>query len=140
MKLRKNDILTVKIEDITNLGFGVAKQGGEVIFVSDTVPGDVAEIKIIKISTSFAVARCERLITPSPERTSARCDSALCKSCAYKLLDYSHEARLKEESVRQVFKKAGLSDVSIAPIITSPSTERYRNKAQYPIARNKDGG
>lgn len=139
MKLRKNDILTVKIDDITNLGFGVAKQDGEVIFVSDTVPGDVAEVKIIKVSTSFAVARCEKIIALSPERTEARCDSVICKSCAYKLLDYSHEAMLKEDSVRQVFKKAGLPDVEIAPIIISPSTERYRNKAQYPVTRTKDG-
>ena len=47
MKLKKNDVITTEIIDITNLGFGVAKVDGAVIFVSDTVPGDVAKIKII---------------------------------------------------------------------------------------------
>ena len=46
--LKKNDIITVSIDDITDLGFGVARYDGVVIFVSDTVPGDVAEVKIIK--------------------------------------------------------------------------------------------
>ena len=73
MKLRKNDTLTLKIEDITNLGFGVAKSDGEVIFISDTVPGDEVEARIIKVASSFAVAKCERLITPSPSRTDSRC-------------------------------------------------------------------
>ena len=46
--MKKNDIITAEIVDITNLGFGVAKVGGRVIFVSGTVPHDKCEIKIIK--------------------------------------------------------------------------------------------
>ena len=139
MRLKKNDTLTVTVEDITNLGFGVARHSGEVIFISDTVPGDVAEIKIIKVSSSYSVARCERLVSLSPERTSARCPSTVCKSCAYKLLGYEREAALKEESVRQIFKKAGLTEVEIAPIVTSPAIAEYRNKAQYPVSKDKSG-
>ena len=50
--MKKNDLLTLKIEDITNLGFGVAKNGGAVIFVSDTVPGDEVAARIIKAASS----------------------------------------------------------------------------------------
>lgn len=139
MKLKKNDSLTVKIEDITNLGFGVAKHGGEVIFVADTVPGDTAEVKIIKVASSYAVARCERLIEGSSERTDSRCACSSCKSCAYKLLSYERELELKEEGVRQIFKKAALPEVKIAKIIASPSVCEYRNKAQYPVSVNKNG-
>lgn len=140
MKLRKNETLTLKIEDITNLGFGVAKSDGEVIFISDTVPGDEVEARIIKVASSFAVAKCERLITPSSSRTDSRCDVAACKSCAYKLLSYSDELSRKEENVRQIFKKAGLTDVKVEKIIGSVRERAYRNKAQYPISRTKDGG
>ena len=140
MKLKKNDVLTLTVEDITNLGFGVARHEGEVIFISDTVPGDVAEAKIIKLASSYAVARCERLITPSGARTSSRCDVTGCKSCAYKLLSYRDELELKAEGVRNIFKKAGLAEVRVAEIIGSPIECAYRNKAQYPIARTRDGG
>ena len=37
------------------------------------------------------------------------------------------------------FRKAGLSDVSIAPLIPSPMVCHYRNKAQYPVALGKGG-
>lgn len=140
MKIKKNDVIDVEIIDITNLGFGVAKQGGAVIFVSDTVPGDVARVKIIKLGASFMVARLERLIKSSDMRVDGRCNNALCHSCAYKKLSYGHELRLKEESVRQIFKKSGLSGVEIMPIAGSPCEIAYRNKAQYPVSMDKNGG
>ena len=138
MKLKKNQILDVEIIDITNLGFGVAKVGGEVIFISDTVPGDKATVKIIKVAQSYAIGKVEELTSLSTDRAE-RCDIRLCKACAYKCLDYKKEAELKEESVRQIFKKAGLPEVEIGEIITSPETVGYRNKAQYPVSRDKDG-
>ena len=139
MKLKKNDVITTEIIDITNLGFGVAKVDGAVIFVSDTVPGDIAKIKIIKLGSSFSVGRLEELITPSKKRVEGRCLSVLCRSCAYKKLSYEHEKALKEESVRQIFKKSGLSDVEIMPLVGSPTECGYRNKAQFPVSRDKNG-
>ena len=139
MKLKKNDVITTEIIDITNLGFGVAKVDGAVIFVSDTVPGDIAKIKIIKLGSSFSVGRLEELITPSKKRVEGRCLSVLCRSCAYKKLSYEHEKALKEESVKQIFKKSGLSDVEIMPLVGSPTECGYRNKAQFPVSRDKNG-
>ena len=139
MKLKKNDVITTEIIDITNLGFGVAKVDGAVIFVSDTVPGDIAKIKIIKLGSSYLVGRLEELITPSDKRVEGRCSNGLCRSCAYKKLSYDHEKALKEESVRQIFKKSGLSDVEILPLVGSPTECGYRNKAQFPVSRDKNG-
>ena len=68
-----------------------------------------------------------------------RCENKLCKACAYKNISYAHEADIKEEMVHQIFKKAGLPEVEIGKIITSPSSCHYRNKAQYPISRDKNG-
>lgn len=137
MKIKKNDVLSLEITDITNLGFGVAKHGGEVIFVSDTVPGDRATVKIIKSCASYAIGRAESFDAYSPLRTSDRCQSPVCKSCAYKHLEYSNECKLKQEFVAQAFKKSGLN-IDVAPLIASPSTVAYRNKAQYPVTRDKN--
>ena len=137
--MKKNEVVELQIIDITNLGFGVAKLDGEVIFVSDSVVGDTVQAKIIKVTRSYSVARVERLIKPSSLRTDDRCKNGKCKSCAYKLIEYNRELALKEESVRQIFKKAGLSDVTVLPIVASPKTAEYRNKAQYPISKSPDG-
>ena len=139
MNLKKNDLLTVDICDITNLGFGVAKVDGAVIFVSDTVPGDRAKIKIIKAAPSYHIARLEELITPSGARVKDRCTVSACKSCAYKSLSYEDELKIKENGVADAFKKAGLASIKVAPVTPSPEVCHYRNKAQYPIELTKDG-
>lgn len=128
--LRKNSIITVDIEDITDLGFGVAKYSGLVVFVQDTVPGDSAEVKVIKVNSSYAIARLEKLLLPSAQRTYDRCTEAKCRACAYKAISYEHEATLKEEGVRRLFTPLSIKTL---PILKSVSQARYRNKAQYPI-------
>ena len=139
MGFKKNELLTLDIIDITNLGFGVAKVGGEVIFVSDTVPGDLVRAKIIKTNVSYAVARVEEYLEYSKERTEGRCDSRFCRACAYRLLSYERELELKHEAAKAIFKKAGLSELEILPVTPSPKTREYRNKAQYPVALEKSG-
>ncbi|MBQ7363296.1 MAG: 23S rRNA (uracil(1939)-C(5))-methyltransferase RlmD [Clostridia bacterium] len=130
---KKNDIITLKIEDITDLGFGVGKLYGIVVFVADTVPGDVIEAKIIKVNSSYLVARCEKILERSKMRTDSRCDEAKCKSCAYKCISYSDELRLKEEGVRRLFSTDAVGKIETKKIVPSAKEKRYRNKAQYPI-------
>ena len=139
MSLKKNDVFVGEIVDITNLGFGVAKPSGEVVFISGAVTGDIVRAKVIKTSSSYSVGRIEEFIRYSEKRVTTRCKNELCRSCAYKCLDYEYEQGLKEESIRQIFKKSGLEEVKILPLVASPSVRAYRNKAQYPIARDKNG-
>ena len=139
MKLKKNQTIELDIIDITNLGFGVGKHEGEVVFVSGAVTGERILAKIIKVSSSFAVGRLERLLSPSEYRTDDRCQNRACQSCAYKCISYSHECEIKTENVRSCFKKCGLDGVGIAKLISSPQTAHYRNKAQYPISLTPQG-
>ncbi len=141
MSLKKNQIVSLEIVDINHLGFGVAKPDGFVVFVGGTVPSDVVEAKIIKVNTSFAVARVQRILAPSPHRAAApRCTNTACSACAYRQVDYAYELSCKHACVVHAFRKAGLSDVSVAEVITTGKLHHYRNKAQYPVAQRADGG
>ncbi|MBR2965627.1 MAG: 23S rRNA (uracil(1939)-C(5))-methyltransferase RlmD [Clostridia bacterium] len=137
--LKKNDLVNLKITDLTNLGFGVGREGGIVVFVSGTVPEDEVEVKIIKSASSYAVGRVEKFIKKSPLRASDRCDNTACTSCAYKCISYTHELDIKKQNVKEAFVKAGLSEVEVTDVTPSPKTKEYRNKAQYPISKTKDG-
>ena len=137
--MKKNDVLRLEIVDITNLGFGVGRHEGQVVFVSDAVKGDVVRAKIIKAGSSFSVGRVEEYIKLSELRIDGRCSNGGCKSCAYKAIRYEEELKIKEETVRQIFKKSNLDSVTVSPIVGSPSVREYRNKAQYPVSMNKNG-
>ena len=137
--LKKNDSFDIEIYDITNLGFGVGKKDGQVVFVSGTVPGDLVSVKVIKATKSYSVARCESFIRKSEKRCSDRCKNRACKSCAYKELSYASELEFKENTIKAAFSKEGLSSVKVASVTPSPKSYEYRNKAQYPISRDKNG-
>ena len=133
MAFKKNQVINLEITDITDLGFGVGRIDGMVVFVGDTVPGDECEVKIIKVNSAYLVGKAERFIKFSPRRVTGRCPSKTCKSCAYKNISYSDEAALKQEGVRRIFSSSELSGITTADIAPSPCEMRYRNKAQYPI-------
>ena len=131
---KKNDILEVKIEDLTDLGFGVGHVSGAAIFIADTVPGDLVSARIIKANASYLVGRVEKYIERSDMRCEGRCPEEKCRSCAYKNISYRDELALKEEGVRRLFSTSALTGITTMPITASPEETRYRNKAQYPIS------
>ena len=137
--LKKNDVIKLNITDLTNLGFGVGHHEGQAVFVSDAVMGDVVMARIIKVNKSYAVARCESIVTPSPKRCEGRCSVRACKSCAYKSISYNEELALKHQTVKGAFEHEGMLDVVVHPTLPSPDELRYRNKGQYPISMTKDG-
>ncbi len=138
--LKKNDIYRVKIIDLNNLGFGVAKIEGMTVFVGGAVDGDEIDARIILVNKTYAVARIEKMHIPSPHRIPApACAKTACGGCAYQSIGYAHEKELKENYVRHAFLKAGLKDVTVAPVLSTDKTEGYRNKAQYAVGADKNG-
>jgi len=137
--LKKNQIEELEIKSITNLGFGVGRIDGLVIFVAGTVPEDVIEVQIIKLAASYAVGRVKKFIKKSPLRVEDRCNNLSCISCAYKCLSYERELEIKKGDVAEAFIKAKLPEVKVEAIVPSPRRTAYRNKAQYPISRGSDG-
>ncbi len=137
--MKKNEVIRLEIEELNNLGFGVARVGGKVVFVSGAVTGDVLEAQIIKVNASYCVAITKRLLTPSPLRSEGRCPYPACTACAYKNIGYEHEKKAKENNVRASFRKSGLSDVKVLEVLSTDITEGYRNKAQYPVGLDAKG-
>ena len=140
--VKLGDTLTLDIIDINNLGCGVAKHGGLVVFVKGGVSGDRLSAKVIKVSKSYAVAKLESIISPSPfrEDTNSACAEKLaCGGCVWRGVSYSHELEMKKNYVKSTFLKAGLHDTVVNDVLCAGKIYRYRNKAQYPVSKLKGG-
>jgi 23S rRNA (uracil1939-C5)-methyltransferase len=135
--MQKNDIITLKITDINNLGYGVGRHDGVVVFVAGAVSGDTVKAKIIKTNKNWCVGRLTEILERSPNRTDERFCAApdSCGGCTYRNITYTHECELKREYVKNCFRKAGLFDVEVADVLTAGDIKGYRNKAQYPVKR-----
>ena len=67
----------VEITDISNLGYGIARDGGKVLFVQHGVDGDIAQVQVIKECASYDVARITELTKPSPYREPHPCPTSV---------------------------------------------------------------
>ena len=76
MNYKKNDVLTVEIEDIGHDGAGIGKVDGYTLFVKDAVIGDVVEVKVMKAKKNYGYAKLLKIITPSASRVEPLCPYA----------------------------------------------------------------
>ena len=141
MSYQKNDVLTVKIEDMGHDGEGIGKCEGYTLFVKDTVIGDLAEVKVIKAKKNYGYARLMRLIEPSAHRVEPVCPVARpCGGCQLQMLDYAEQLRFKEKKIAGNLQRiGGMTEIPMEPIVGMENPFRYRNKAQFPIGQDRNG-
>lgn len=143
--MQKNDVVTVKIEDIGVGGEGIGKIDGYTLFIKDTVIGDVVEASIMKAKKNYGYARMTRLLTPSGERVEPECPVARqCGGCQIQAMSYQEQLRFKERKVKSNLERLGgfspeLVEAVFDPICGMDEPFRYRNKAQFPIGTDKEG-
>lgn len=139
--MKKDDVIEVKIEDIGVDGEGIGKAGGITLFIKDAVIGDVVQAKIMKMKKSYGYARLLEVLTPSPYRVEPKCPvSRPCGGCQLQALSYEKQLEFKENKVRNNLKRiGGFTDIPMEPIAGMKEPYHYRNKAQFPIGKDKDG-
>lgn len=141
MELVKNKIYRCQITDYTSDGTGFAKIEGRAVFVPRTAVGDQCDVRIVKVTKNVAFGRVEKLVVPSAARMTPACPAAdKCGGCCYQHITYEEELRAKEKKVRDALTRIGGQDgAKLLGITGAPTTEHYRNKAQYPVGRDRDG-
>lgn len=143
--MKKNDIVTVVIEDIGVNGEGIGKVDGFALFIKDAVIGDVVEAKVMKTKKNYGYARLMQIIEPSPHRVEPECAMARqCGGCQIQAMSYEKQLEFKNQKVKHNLMRIGgipeeLLDVIMEPICGMKEPYRYRNKAQFPIGRDKNG-
>ncbi len=133
--LEKNQLFTAEIEDITSEGSGVCRINGFTVFVPDTAIGDVISVKIVKVLKSYAYGIIDKIITPSADRIENSCQHyKKCGGCVFRHISYDSECRVKDNIVKNAFKRIGGLEPEFESFISAENTSGYRNKAQYPVA------
>ncbi len=132
--MRKNDIIDLKITDITDTGNGVGRADNIVVFVPQTAVGDVAKVKIIKVNKNYSVGKVIDITEPSKHRISIDCPCfSKCGGCSFRHIDYDCELSLKQKRVEDCIRRIAKVDASPCPIVFEDTVNRYRNKAQFPV-------
>ena len=141
MEYRKNDIVTLEIVDCGTDGEGIGKADGFTVFVKDAVIGDTVTAKIIKAKKNYGYGRLMEILKPSPYRVEPVCPSARqCGGCQLQAVSYEEQKVFKEKKLRGHLERiGGFRDLPMEPMIGMDEPYHYRNKAQFPVGRNKEG-
>ena len=141
MALKKNDFLELDITSTEKNGNGIAhSDDGMAVFVKNGCKGDKVRAKIIKVTKSYAVAIIDEIIRPSADRFAGGClVSGKCGGCVFQHITYDAECRFKADSINSAFERIGKIDLRLSDFHGAPDCMHYRNKAVYPVGKDKDG-
>ncbi|MGG5358621.1 MULTISPECIES: 23S rRNA (uracil(1939)-C(5))-methyltransferase RlmD [unclassified Enterococcus] len=135
--VKKNERYTVDIIDLSYEGLGVAKIDGYPLFIENALPGEKAEVLVVKAGNKFGFAKVETLLTASPDRKPVD-NLSLIRTGIAPLAHLSYEKQLafKQKQVENVMTKiAKETEVPVLPTIGMENPVGYRNKAQIPVRR-----
>ena len=133
-KKKEQPILeNITITDIGAEGKAIARVDGMVVFVPYVVPGDVADIKILKKKKSYAEGKAVAIHQFSDRRVPPQCPHfGTCGGCRWQTLNYADQLAAKQQQVRDNFERLGHLDCAgMQPICGSEHIYEYRNKLEF---------
>lgn len=145
MNFTKNQLVTLEITDVSHDGEGIGKVDGFAFFVKDTIPGDQVTAKVMKTKKTYGYARLEEILVPSADRVEPVCphDKA-CGGCQLQAMSYERQLAFKQQKVYNNLLRIGgieedLLQQTMEPVVGMEEPFHYRNKAQYPVGKDKNG-
>ncbi|AZQ43764.1 23S rRNA (uracil(1939)-C(5))-methyltransferase RlmD [Nonlabens ponticola] len=130
----------VPVVDAGARGKSVAKtEAGEVIFLTDAVPGDVVDITTFKKRKSFYEGKVTNFHKKSDRRTTPVCKHFdTCGGCKWQHMTYESQLYFKEKEVVQNLTRIGHLELpEITPIAGSSEQYYYRNKMEFSFSANR---
>ena len=143
--IKKNEIFKTEITDMSDEGAGIGRtEDGFIWFIKNTVIGDEVEALAMKVKKNYGFARLVSITEPSKDRVDPPCPIAgRCGGCQLQAMSYEAQLSFKERKVINNLRRIGGFEEMPDPekILGAEEGEvlRYRNKAQYPVGRDKKG-
>jgi 23S rRNA (uracil1939-C5)-methyltransferase len=130
---------TISIERLAFGGDGVGRDGGKVVFVPGTVPGDRAVVRLLSDHGTYERAELVRIDESSPDRVAPPCTVfGRCGGCQWQHVSYEAQLKWKTEILTETLVRVGkIAQPSVLPIIGAPDPWHYRSRIQIKV--DEDG-
>jgi 23S rRNA (uracil1939-C5)-methyltransferase/tRNA (uracil-5-)-methyltransferase len=132
--------IELDIDSLTNLGAGVGRVGGWVVFVPFALPGEKVRARVHRNDKNCSHADLVEVLTPSPGRVEPRCPLfGECGGCQYQHLAYPKQLEWKTRQVGELMKHMADIEFPVNPCIGSDRIWHYRSKITPHFDRPRDG-
>lgn len=140
MKIQKNEEYIVEIIDNGFQGEGIAKIEGFTIFIPNAIKGEKVKIIIVKVLSSHAFGKIIEIVEKSKHRVESDCNTyKRCGGCNLRHIDYQETLKMKQNAVQSLVNKTLQNKIKVQTTLGMDKPYHYRNKAQYPLGKNKNG-
>lgn len=135
-----HEVIDLKIEALSNLGAGIAKPNGWVVFVPFALPGEKVRAKVWRNESNCSHADLVEILEPSPDRIEPHCPHfTICGGCQYQHLPYEKQLEWKTRQVRELLEHMVGVAAEVKPTVASPKQWGYRSKITPHFQRPKAG-
>ena len=139
MEIEKNKEYIVDIIDNGYEGEGIAKINDFTIFIPGAIKGEKVKIIIVKVLSSHAFGKIIEIIDTSNSRKEVDCTTyKRCGGCNLRHINYADTLNMKRKIVQNLVNKTLKNEVKVNEIIGMDKPFYYRNKAQYPVGKDKE--
>ncbi|HBO25678.1 MULTISPECIES: 23S rRNA (uracil(1939)-C(5))-methyltransferase RlmD [Culturomica] len=136
---KKPVLENVEIKKIAAEGKSIAYVDEKVLFVPNTVPGDIVDVQVTRKRKSFLEGFVINIRKLSEWRTEPFCAHfGICGGCKWQNLPYEKQLEFKQQEVIDNLQRIGKIELqNIRPIIGSPKTREYRNKLEFTFCNKR---
>lgn len=132
--------IELTIESLSNLGVGIGRVGGWVVFVPFCLPGEKVKARVFRNDKNCSQADLVGVLEPSPDRVDPLCPLfGACGGCQYQHLSYEAQLAWKTRQVGELLRHMAGLDFPVEPCIPSPQLWNYRSKITPHFERPRDG-
>ncbi|WP_462252506.1 23S rRNA (uracil(1939)-C(5))-methyltransferase RlmD [Ekhidna sp.] len=134
--VRRGEVLDIEIQDYAFGGKGIGKISNEhgqfVVFVPNSLPGQMVRAQVKKASKTFAECKLLEVLKSSKDEIEIQFQEI--PGAPYIKLPIEHQHAFKKQSTIELYRRIGKVD-NIEDLfdefVVSPSTFHYRNKMEY---------
>ncbi len=132
--------IELKIDSLTNLGAGVGRIDGWVIFVPFSLPGETVRARVFRNDKNCSHADLIEVTEPSPDRVQPNCSLfGECGGCQYQHLSYDKQLAWKTRQVQELLKHMAGLEFPVNPCLSSNQIWNYRSKITPHFEKPQDG-
>jgi len=131
----KKENKEVVINGLDHYGRGIARIENKIVFIPNSLPGEVVETKITYIKKNYMEGQVVKIINKSKSRIELKCPCfEECGGCDLMHMQYKDQLLYKETKVKEIVNKFTNIDIScVSNIVMSDDEFNYRNKVSFQI-------
>ncbi len=129
----------VEIKKIAAEGKSIAYIDEKILFVPNTVPGDIVDVQVTRKRKSFLEGFVVKTHKLSELRVEPFCPHfGICGGCKWQNLPYEMQLKFKQQEVIDNLERIGKVELqNISPILGSAQTTLYRNKLEFTFSSKR---